>query len=789
MRARAMLLAALALLGSACGVVVEDAPCRSRENCPAGQGCGANGRCSERALACAKCGVHQQCGSEAPAVECACDPAPPECGSGTGTFCSDSKTVTTCPVDAQGCTYLAAAPRTCGEHQGCVTAGEIASCACTPEPRCPGVGRYCSSAGTVTCERDNEGCLFAAAVTTCAAPEVCDGAAANAACACPRDGDSAGQGCSAQAVGVAACDASGDVVACRAVGACRVWEVATACSSTGMRCGRTNGTSECECPPNGGTDFYADPVKGTAKGSPPYPTGAANPEACRYRKLKDAVTSAVAASTPAAPARAIAAGWSGAEVLFTKEVLPIEIPAGVTLTTTDAAPTMSHYTIAVDAPNTPAVNLHEGAHLSGFKVRTAFTTGTTPAGVAVDCAGNDPVTIQALRIEAAVAGMKSPANAMTVGAGCALTVTDGWFEGATADGVLVTGPGTHAVFHSATFTANGKSGLAVAGGAKATVDGASALTANKEHGLALRAGEVTVTGTSDSPVDIGRNAVDGILGGVDGKACKLAVTAAYIHDNGNAAATPPTGNGIEIVNNDATGAGQQVSIVSSTLTSNAAAGLKVSRSSPADGTPSLKVDSVRVTGGVNGILVQPAPSGSTIHASLAGLTVTGARDGGVVFNQASGSVVSLEGSSITGNCAATTRTLSKQLGGGVVFVGGLPSVTAFSNNHIHGNQFHQLLVASGVSGAAPLLLGGAACTTANQLVCSLNPAPATGSPPTIGYAVYSTGAGVNAQFNAWTADPPDSSRDFSGNVDAGTEDFKYCPPIASACAVPPTSCP
>ncbi|MFL5261196.1 MAG: right-handed parallel beta-helix repeat-containing protein [Anaeromyxobacteraceae bacterium] len=515
----------------------------------------------------------------------------------------------------------------------------------------------------------------------------------------------------------------------------------------------------------------------------------ASPPACRFRKLGDALAVAIAASTPTTPTRAVAAGWTGPEVVFSGEILPLEVPAGVTLTTADAAPTVTHYTIAADVPSLPAVTLRAGGRLSGFKIRAALPTGAAPAaGVAVTCAAAAEAHIHALRVEAAATGMKSLANAMTVSGPCAVTVADGWFDGAVNDGVIVQGTAGEVAFHGSTFTANGKSGLSVLGG-RVTVDGPSTFRSNKEHGLALRGGEAAVIGSSDAAVEFAANGGDGILAGVDGAACQLAVTAAHIHDNGNAAANPPTGAGIEIVNNDPQGAGRPFSITLSTLAANAAAGLKVLRSSPLAGGPSLTIDSVTIAGGVNGVLVQPTPSGSVVHASLTNVTVTGASDGGVLLNQASGSDLSITGSSITGNCASTTRTLAKQLGGGLVFLGSLPAVR-FTANTVTGNQFDQILVAS--SSSDTLTLGGGGCQSPNRFVCSTNPPATAGGAPRIGLGIRSTGAPVAATFNAWTSDPPDSSRDFAGNVDAdgsgpgaGSE---YCTPIADACEPAPTSC-
>jgi len=62
-RLAAYLLAASAAL-SACSVATEGAPCASAANCPSGQGCGLDGRCSVRALSCVACSAGaSRCGA------------------------------------------------------------------------------------------------------------------------------------------------------------------------------------------------------------------------------------------------------------------------------------------------------------------------------------------------------------------------------------------------------------------------------------------------------------------------------------------------------------------------------------------------------------------------------------------------------------------------------------------------------------------------------------------------------------------------------------------------------
>jgi hypothetical protein len=590
-------------------------------------------------------------------------------------------------------------------------------------------------------------------------------------------------------VGAAACDAAtSSVVACQMVGGCKLWQVATDCRASGLVCGTRSVVADCECPANTGQDFHADPAGGKAKGAAPFPTGLAAPPQCRFRSLGEALSAATAASTPALPARAVATGWSaatGADVVFAAEALPLVVPNGVKLATSDASPTVTHYHLHATVPGQPVVVLKEGAELSGFRIRTTLATGSSPSaavvvgGAAAPCAAGAPAAvIRTLQVEAA--GVRPMTSALTVGGGCAVEVSDALLQGAFTDGVVVSDTGTRALLHGVTVESSGKSGLVVQGGASVTFDvaagGAAALRDNGEYGLKLAGGEAVVTGLPASRVDVARNGASGVLAGQLGAASRLTLRDASVHDN--------AAYGVDVQDEDATGAGLPMTLTGVALQANTLANLRVGRAGPAAGGAALVVDDVTSVGGKNGILVQPAVAGVPIHASFSRVRVSGASDGGIVVQQASGSVLSLTASTVSRNCAVTPYTTGRWKGGGLVFVGGLPTLAAFSGNTFSGNQYNQVLVASSVGSLA---LGAPSCAAANAFVCS--GANVSGTGTVTGYGVASTSAPVAASFATWTADPPDSSRDFTGPVDPDGAGSDYCAPLAAACEPPPTSCP
>jgi hypothetical protein len=447
----------------------------------------------------------------------------------------------------------------------------------------------------------------------------------------------------------------------------------------------------------------------------------------------------------------------------------------VKLTTSDASLTVTHYHLRATVPGQPVVVLKEGSELSGFRIVNAVPSGSAaPAGVVVGslaapCGAGAPLaTLRALLVDAAPAGTKPMTSTLTVGGGCAVEVTDAQFQGAATDGVVVSDAGTRALLHGVTVARSVKSGLVVQGGGKATLDlagaagaSASALRDNGEWGLKLLAGEAGLVGASDTVrVDVSRNGLGGILAGVDLASARLDVRFASVHDH-----TGGNGNGIEIWNNDAAGAGQPMTVRDTLFSANSGSGVLVKLAAPGAGaTPSVLVERCSVTGGLHGIWL--ASTGGPIWAALRSSTVSGATDFGVVVTaNGSGSNVELTDNTVTGNGAGlTTRT------GGLQFTGVQP-VLRFQRNRIYGNRGDQV----SVLGRNGWNLDAGACATANVLACYAAPA---------GYGLVTAGNGspaVTARFTSWAADPPFPGADFllgaSGSIDASNA----CPAATVTC--------
>jgi hypothetical protein len=106
-RALAPIAAALALLGAACSVKTEGAPCADDGQCPSGQACGFDKVCSKEAASC-------------PPTKCIVD----ECSPGTDPAPRE------CKVDAAGicATLQPASPATCGPGRACGVLGGVADC-------------------------------------------------------------------------------------------------------------------------------------------------------------------------------------------------------------------------------------------------------------------------------------------------------------------------------------------------------------------------------------------------------------------------------------------------------------------------------------------------------------------------------------------------------------------------------------------------------------------------------------------------------------------------------------
>jgi hypothetical protein len=275
MRCAGAILLALAL--AACGVDVEGAPCATPgeiTNCPTGQACGADLRCSVKALDCAKCvpgdrrcasgGVEtcvaggacsswslsacpapQTCHDSAAGPSCACPGDPVECHGVAGDSCDASGQLVSCAADAQGCLHVVE-QRACPDHEACGGSAGGAACACLPTPaECALTGAFCSDAGTATtCSTTADGCTFLVSRQACAGHQECTAGGGSASCGCIAAPD-----CSAASGAGRRCAIDGrSVVTCDVDGACPFVSATAACGAN-QTCDATGATPQCVCNP------------------------------------------------------------------------------------------------------------------------------------------------------------------------------------------------------------------------------------------------------------------------------------------------------------------------------------------------------------------------------------------------------------------------------------------------------------------------------------------------------------------------------------------------------------
>jgi hypothetical protein len=158
----------------------------------------------------------------------------------------------------------------------------------------------------------------------------------------------------------------------------------------GLVCFEQSGSPpSCECPPPDRPAF-AVAALGPASSGGPTPTGASEPPQCRFRTLTEAI--GVASDAGGGTVTAMGGIPGQPPVVFsaaTGETLPIDIPAGVTVTT-DFSSSGAGYTIQLDDPHAiAAVTMHAGAALARFVVENVAGDSTRDA-IALACDGTNP---------------------------------------------------------------------------------------------------------------------------------------------------------------------------------------------------------------------------------------------------------------------------------------------------------------------------------------------------------------------------------------------------------------
>jgi len=284
-----------------------------------------------------------------------------------------------CQPDSKGCPNWAALAA-CGAHQTCnATTG---ACDCANDARCTAKeGSFCPTAGGGTfaqCTKDANNCYTVTSESmACTAPQICSVSgvvATGTACGCPADGAALGTGCSTRTVGdTSASPADNAVLQCQTAGACKVWKIQVNCADQSMTAGTVAGMPVCVCKaagsaPGDAHTLYVDPNPPLAQGMNGPSTGVLQPPACRFKTLGDALT--VARLTASPFSRVVAIHETAGTATFPNEPVPLDIPAGVTVTTADSPSfNTDHYVISLSGSQTLArITLGNGASLSGFKV-------------------------------------------------------------------------------------------------------------------------------------------------------------------------------------------------------------------------------------------------------------------------------------------------------------------------------------------------------------------------------------------------------------------------------------
>lgn len=207
---------------------------------------------------------------------------------------------------------------------------------------------------------------------------------------CPAAGAAVGQACNPGSA-VPSCGTSADkdkLTHCTPSGfnrSCYLWSV-TDCAAMGMTC-KNGGGAACACP-NPGSTFYADAGSAALPGVTR--TGAQTPVGCRFDRFGDALA---AANLLGAGASVLLTGASATKMVFT-EAGPLDVSAGVSVTSDDPGAVPSLYALAASGGTTTFLALHAGSTLSHLEIQNAGATGD-----AIDVACPNPADTAAVTVE------------------------------------------------------------------------------------------------------------------------------------------------------------------------------------------------------------------------------------------------------------------------------------------------------------------------------------------------------------------------------------------------------
>jgi len=204
---------------------------------------------------------------------------------------------------------------------------------------------------------------------------------------------------------------------------CGAWELEGAgddCSAVSLECDDSSGTARCACGmPAGEIVVDVAAAAGTLT-----PTGASEPEECRFRTLRAALDYARFTWQPthggaAATVRALGSPAAGAPVVFASESFPLPVGPGVTLTTAAATPRPEDWVVSPGPGGTDAaVELHGGGTLEGFTLGAGAGSGD---GIVVACDGG---RTNAAARQVVVAGGHAFRRGVVVEETCGLEASD-----------------------------------------------------------------------------------------------------------------------------------------------------------------------------------------------------------------------------------------------------------------------------------------------------------------------------------------------------------------------------
>ena len=324
---------------------------------------------------------------------------------------------------------------------------------------------------------------------------------------------------------------------CTRIDPCQGWEFVADdgddCAAADLACGTRSpgGVVACECPPGfTGPGFAADPVEGSPDpGAFPFPTGAARPPECRFKRLGDALS---AAGAVAGPAVVRAHGAEGAEIVFGDETsgdaFPLAVPANVTVRAAEAPAGAT--ILRAHAPTEANVVVLQG-RIEAFRIES---DGATGAGVVTSCGASGRPSLDAVAVE----GGQSLASGIDVGPGtCGADLTD-------LDVSNVAGPalrvradaGAPVAVPSGRFHASSV-GIRVTGG-KLTVGvegeplSKVEVSGNAGEGIVLTGGMATVLDVQIHNATVSDNGGTGIVLDVVGQSSKLTLRGSTGVSNG-----------------------------------------------------------------------------------------------------------------------------------------------------------------------------------------------------------------------------------------------------------------